>query len=356
MKFTKSLIATSVMAAAATASAKTTMTIDGEAFFKQTTFENEPDANLANIDDDQKVGKGFTLDSVDVSFDSQWDGFSTQLGLDAFSMGVDEAVFAVEYFNATTAVMGGKLELTIGRQADMTGGNIGYGALGDDTLDNSMDGISAKYNLGQGSVTVMTGASAYNLDVELDLDADNINETTLDTRDLSKFMSSPFMGLGYEANYGAIDVLFTYHMRSTGEYKAGGNVILEDIKQTWMALGLGYTMGATTIGFDYLTYGQTAAADGGDDTTVTEMALEAAHNAGMWTRTFTYAATTTKTGDVESTDTRIGLDVDYAVAKEFSWFGSYDSVTTETKDSDPSDKATDTSIMLGARWDATAAL
>lgn len=354
MKFTKSLIATSVMAAAATASAKTTMSVDGEAFYQQTTYEND----VLPFDDDQKVGKGFTLDSLDLGFTSQWDGFSTHLGLDAVggtqnseAVGnTDELTFEVEYFNATVPFMANKLAVTIGRQADGTGGNIGYGALGD-ALDNSMDGVSARYDLGKGAVTVLGGASNYTVDFDNDSD-----EATpgLDSRNYSKFMASPYFGFGYDASYGAVDVLFQYATRSSGEYKAGDAVIMEDVTQTWMALGLGYTMGATSVGFDYLTMGQTKTLEAGEDTEITEMALEVSHKAGMITPTFSYAQTTTTMGDAEATDNRMGLEVTYGAGNGFDWFFSYDQVTTETKDSDPSDKATESTIKLGAYVDVSA--
>ena len=367
MKFTKSLIATSVLAAAATASAKTTMTIDGEAFYQTSTLKSENDAfAISNIDGDVDTASGLKVEGTFLSFDSEWEGFNTYVELmPVAGMGV-----GVSQLNVTTSHMGGKLDVKFGLQSDMIGGMHDFGILYANSDGDFTEAISATYKLAQGNVSLLLGNTpdAYYYGqfanaggVVIADDEGNPVPYNMEEADTAKWMAAgPFMGLVYDATYGALDVLASYHSRTVPEYKTTV-VELESASQTWMALGLGYTMGKTVAGFDYTTETQGATVEGDDDTVITGMLLKVSHDLGMVVPTFSYMTSNKVTGDADTATTMMELDVTYNAGKDYDWFFAYQTSTvdqlTDGAGNDVEDDAlTTTSMMLGATFSASQAM
>ena len=371
MKFTKSLIATGVLAAASTASAKTTMSFSSEAFYQQKTFDAEP-AGLDGFDGDQKVAQGITVDNTFLGFSSDWAGFKTNV-----SFFMDKDGFNVETINAVTSHLGGKLELTLGLQDDMVGGMVEFGQRAETEDRSYMSGVSAKYDLGAGNVTLLTGGSypvpgifpgpwsALNADTVndyyYDLDLDPTTEgLEFEESDLTaKFFAGPFFGLVYDANYGALDLIVSYHTRSTGEYKApGAEKAFLDATRTWMTLGANYNLGSTDVGFEYSSDTLGKATDVGEDTVTNTMVLKVSHAAGMWVPSFSYATLESTTDKLVTSGTAMELDVAYTAGKGHEWFFAYNANTLKTENDGTAvgDEYKDSSIYLGARFGGDAEL
>lgn len=380
MKFTKSLIATGVLAAASTASAKTTMSFSSEAFYQQKTWtEDEPDTDedpatgLSALDGDQKVAQGFLVDNTFLGFSSEWAGFKTNV-----SFFMDKDGFNVETINAVTSHLGGKLELTLGLQDDMVGGMVEFGQRAETEDRSYMSGVSAKYNVGAGNVTLLTGRSHpvpgifpgpwsamndgevndYYYDIDLNPNVDGLQGAESD--DSAKFLAGPFFGLVYDANYGALDLIVSYHTRSTGEYKlTGAEEAYLDATRTWMTLGANYNLGSTDVGFEYSSDTLGKATDADEDTVTNTMVLKVSHAAGMWVPSFSYATLEATTDKAVLKGTAMELDVAYTAGKGHEWFFAYNATNTEGEfDGEKVDGSDygDTSIYLGARFGGDAEL
>ena len=352
MKFKNSLIATSVLAAAATASAKTTMNASGEAFYQTKTFEKDmrPD-----FDDDQKTASGVAVSGVYVGFDTQWDGFSTTTEFFAAKdEGMRVPLVGVEKLSATTSYMGGALGLTIGLQEDMTGGLVDYSELDNNGLRSSnvrqerfvTEGFRLDYNYNKNKVSLFVGSTPDELYYA------KFGEVTEDDS-TSKFLGgTPYMGFGYHGQFSGLEVLATYHMRSTGDYTVAGADLIEDASQSIMTLGLGYEMGMTSVGFDYSSRVDGKTTEAGEDNTTTSMQLKASHTVGAWVPTLSYMTSTVKSGDAEATSTGMNLDVAYTAGKGHELFFAYDSMDPNTD----VDEDAATTMYLGVRFDGSMGL
>ena len=363
MKFTKSLIATGVLAAASTASAKTTMSFSSEAFYQQKTFEDELE-DFATLDGDQKVAQGFLVDNTFLGFSSEWAGFKTN-----FSFFMDKDGFNVETINAVTSHLGGKLELTLGLQDDMVCGMVEFGQRAETEDRSYMSGVSAKYNVGAGNVTLLTGGSHPVPGIFPGpwsaLNDGEVNDYyyDLESDDSAKFLAGPFLGLVYDANYGALDLLVSYHTRSTGEYvsAADGETVLLDASRSWMTLGANYNLGSTDVGFEYSSDTLGKATDEGEDTVTDTMVLKVSHAAGMWVPSVSLATLESKTDKDVFSGTAMELDVAYTAGKGHEWFFAINQFTTKNKqvaaNGDETVSSTNQhSIYLGARFGGDAEL
>jgi hypothetical protein len=345
MKFTKSLIAATALTAASTAAAeapKTTMSLWGEAYLQQSTFENDA---VAAFDGDQTVARGYVVSGLYLGFETQWSGFTTFAEVGAEGDNVNLSALW-----ASSNYMGDKLNVKIGLQNDGSGGLTQVGELDKSILGNWTPGVTFAYDLGAGVVSLFSGSTPD----EWYYAVVNPTDGTLESDATSGFSGgSPYLGFKYAGEYGATNVLLSHYMRSTGEYKAGGAVIVEDATQSRTTVGVTHAIGSTSAGLDYVMGTNGATADGGDDTEVAIIRAKLAHAFGMWVPSFSYHSNVSKVGDAETAVTEMELDVAYNLGEGQQWFFAYNSVGTEVGDADA---VTNTRIFIGARFDAAADL
>lgn len=360
MKFTKSLIASGVLAAATTASAKTTMDFEGRTFFQQTTFEVDKLA-LGNSDvtGDQKTAQGVKTDWLYLGLTTEWSGFSTHFALAS----EDSQNVGIEQLYVSKAYMADKLTLNIGRQYSNMGGILRNQYTTDNTttgiansnLFNTFDGVVATYDFGMGTAAFMTGSAPEKLYTSVESTDENGAKvvTPLESKDSVKFLGTPFIGLVFTGDFGPANAKLSYHTRSTGEYEGTTGL---DLTYTWIAFGLGYEANNVSAVFDYISNSAKDNSDGGDTGTSVDTNIKVAYTAGMYTPSLTYVMNTANGGGDNDEDVKtsiMDLGVTVQADEGMSWFLSYaaKTVTDDGDDNDDNDKDNDeTTIKVGVKF------
>lgn len=374
MKFTKSLIASGVLAAASTASAKTTLDYEGRFFFQQNTYKVDQWPGV--VDGDQKSAQGFKSDWLFLGLTTEWSGFTTNFSLSTDDTdGVGGGGVHVETAYVSKAYLGDKLTLSLGRQYTNMGGilinqyttdNVTTGAAAFN-LFSTFDGAVADYNFGMGSVALIAGSSpeVFAQTVSIDTDGDGTADIEGDEKSLSSasFMASPFIGLVVNGDFGPATAKLSYHSRSTGDYKLDdADTSYLNKEFAWLAFGVGYEANNVAAVLEYLSNEENDKAAEVKSTT-TETSVKVAYTAGIYTPSLLYSMTENGTdadGDDPEKFSTIDLTIKAQADEGMTWFLSYATTSysddgDENDDTDAGDMDTST-IKLGVSFLGSEAL
>lgn len=300
--------------------------LDGRIYYRQVSNGSD---QLANLSDDGAKLEDITLNKLNLILDSSFEKFSSRVGIEADNSNLQtsdqsgaDSVLDIEYFFVSTKILNNMFQFTLGRQYDLTGGSIGFSYLGDNYLAQTTEAIDLSYNLPYGKVSLITGMVPREYLVDyVDENGDTVGETVKTAR----FLSSLLNGVRFDMNYYGVGILLSYHRRNTGKYTAAdtGDLILEDVKQEFIAGGLYFEMFSLYLSFEYLSRSESEAFPGqGENFYYDQIGQIGGAFFGV-TTVLSYSHENHEFEDISLLDRRAQIELFFEYTEGFDWYASY---------------------------------